>query len=180
MRRWIALALLGLITSACGYDYTPPDTRGGFSSEHLVRVFERECVDEEPSMQREIAEATRGSGCFGDSDCEPETRGYYEWTPIDAADIEIAMQSDAHMLSQVRGDGWHCSAEFWRRPDDAFLDRLSRVAAANDLPRHEIWEDGEGSDHTVWHVWLPTDSDVPELRLIQLERPKPWRLLYVE
>jgi hypothetical protein len=180
MRKRLALILLSLGVVACDYDYTPPDTSGGYSSEKLVRVFQRECVEEEPSVQREVAEATRGFGCFGDGDCERETRGYYVWSPPDADELEMAMQSDAHMLSTERGDGWHCSVRFWRRPDDRFLDRLSQLATAEGLPRYETWEGGEGQDRIVWHVWRSSEGDVRELRLIHLERPRPWTLLYVE
>lgn len=180
MRRMLALLFMGLSTSACGYDYSLPDTSAGFSSQKLVSIFERECVDEAPSWARQWAETTRGSMCLGDDDCEREARGSYGWRPADASNFRVSMMSDGYMLSEVRGDGWHCDMRFWRRPDDQALARLSELAARQGLSRYETWERDESSGHTVWHVWRPEGEEIPELRLIQQERPRPWTLLYVD
>jgi hypothetical protein len=179
---WRALALLsfGLSASACGNDTTPPDTSDGYSLQTLVSVFERECVEEEFSLARQAAETMRGSGCLGDDDCEREARGSYGWRPRDAPESRVSMMSDGYMLSSVRGDGWHCDMRFWRRPDDQTLTRLSQLAARQGLSRYDTWEQDTGGGHIVWHVWRPEGEEIPELRLIQQERPMPWTLLYVE
>lgn len=173
------LIALCLAASGCSYDYTPPDTSGGYSSERLVSIFSRECLDERQSLARVLAESTRGSSCFGDRDCERDARGHYVWVPQDAPELEVSMMSDAWMLSEERGDGWHCEVRFWRRPDDLTVDRLSELAADEGLTRYETWERSEDRGRIAWHVWRPADGDVPELRLIQTERPAPWTLLYV-
>lgn len=180
MRRLLALLFIGLSTSACGYDYTPPDTSAEYSSQKLVSIFERECVEEAPSWARQWAETTRGSGCLGDDDCEREARGSYGWRPGDAPEFRVSMMSDGYMLSEVRGDGWHCDMRFWRRPDDQTLVRLSELAARQGLSRHDTWEQDGSRGHIVWHVWRPEGREIPELRLIEQERPMPWTLLYVE
>ncbi|MBL8547301.1 MAG: hypothetical protein JNL81_12620 [Hyphomonadaceae bacterium] len=180
MIRTFAFLLLALGAAACSPNYAPPDTSAGYSSERLVAVFARECVEERVSLERQIAEESRGWLCLGDDDCERDARGAYSWRPVDAKELHVSMQSDAHMLSRERGDGWHCAIRYWRRPDDAIVERLARLAEGEGLTRYEMSEAGNGPDHITWHVWRPADAEAPELRLIQLERPKPWTLLYVE
>lgn len=177
LRPW--LVTLTFAAAACSYDYTPPDTSGGYPSDKVLRAF-NECVEERPSLRQQYTELTRGWSCFGDSDCERDTRHHYEWEPAGAPELTMFVMSDAHMLSATVGDGWHCGVRFWRRPDDAFLGRLAQLAEDKGLSRHESWSQQGSSGEVTWHVWRPPESEIPELRLIQQERPRPWEILYVE
>jgi hypothetical protein len=166
---------LGL--AAC--DQAPLDTSGGYSSERLLSVFERECVRERWSWAKQLAALSAGVGrslCSDDPECGH--RGDMTWWP--APELEINMTTDASNMTTRRGDGVHCWMRFWRRPDDRFDSLLADLARADGLSHVRSWSETLDGREVSWVVYASDSDNLPELRLIRTERPGPWTLGYIE